>query len=123
MYGHINVLKRILLLCQLYCNFTLDLSRAHYPARCIDLIMSYINDLKAVAAVALAAECTSTIPGLPIAVVNDLYLLRHTICIAGNFRMVQNFAVFADRSAAARIRTANFSSASYGLLVGVVSPV
>ena len=42
--------------------------------------------------------------------------------IAGNFRMVQNFAVFADRSAAAKIRTMNFSSASYGLLVGVVSP-
>ena len=42
--------------------------------------------------------------------------------IAGNFRMVQNFAVFADRSASAKIRTVNFSSASYGLLVGVVSP-
>ena len=41
---------------------------------------------------------------------------------AGNFRMVQNFAVFADRAAAAKIRTTNFSSASYGLLVGVVSP-
>ena len=36
--------------------------------------------------------------------------------------MVQNFVVFVDRSAAAKIRTANFSSASYGLLVGVVSP-
>ena len=42
--------------------------------------------------------------------------------IAGNFRMVQNFAVFTDRSAAAKIRTTNFSIASYGLLVGVVSP-
>ena len=41
---------------------------------------------------------------------------------AGNFRMVQIFAVFADRSAATKIRTANFSSASYGLLMGVVSP-
>ena len=36
--------------------------------------------------------------------------------------MVQNFAVFVDKSAAAKIRTTNFSSASYGLLVGVVSP-
>ena len=36
--------------------------------------------------------------------------------------MVQIFVFFADRSAAAKIRTANFSSASYGLLVGVVSP-
>ena len=39
--------------------------------------------------------------------------------------MVQNFAVFADRSVATKIRTTNFSSissASYGLLVGVVSP-
>ena len=36
--------------------------------------------------------------------------------------MMQNFAAFADRSAAAKIRTTNFSSASYGLLVGVVSP-
>ena len=36
--------------------------------------------------------------------------------------MVQSFTVFADRLAAAKIRTANFSSASYGLLVGVVSP-
>ena len=42
--------------------------------------------------------------------------------IVGNFHMVQNFTVFADRSAAVKIRTANFSSASYGLLVGVVSP-
>ena len=42
--------------------------------------------------------------------------------IAGNFCMVQKFAVFADRSAAVKIRTTNFSSASYGLLVGVVSP-
>ena len=42
--------------------------------------------------------------------------------IVGNFRMVQNFAVFADKSAAAKIRITNFSSASYGLLVGVVSP-
>ena len=39
--------------------------------------------------------------------------------IAGNFRMVQNFADFTDRLAAAKIRT---TSASYGLLVGVVSP-
>ena len=36
--------------------------------------------------------------------------------------MVQIFAVFADRSAAAKIRTTNFSIASYGLLVGVASP-
>ena len=36
--------------------------------------------------------------------------------------MVQNFAVFADKSATTKIRTTNFSSASYGLLVGVVSP-
>ena len=36
--------------------------------------------------------------------------------------MVQNFAVFADRLATAKIRTTNFSSASYGLLVGMVSP-
>ena len=36
--------------------------------------------------------------------------------------MVQNFTVFADRSAAVKIRTTNFSSASYGLLVGVVLP-
>ena len=43
-------------------------------------------------------------------------------CTAGNFCMVQNFAVFADRSAAAKIRTTNFSSARYALLVGVVSP-
>ena len=43
-------------------------------------------------------------------------------CIAGNFRMVQNFAVFVDRTAAAKIRTTKFSSASYVLLVGVVSP-
>ena len=42
--------------------------------------------------------------------------------IVGNFRMVQNFAVFADRSAAVKIRTVNFSSASFGLLVDVVSP-
>ena len=35
--------------------------------------------------------------------------------------MVQNFVVFADRLAAAKIRTANISSANYGLLVGVVS--
>ena len=43
-------------------------------------------------------------------------------CIAGNFRMVQNFALFTDRLAAAKIRTTNFSSAIYGLLVGVISP-
>ena len=36
--------------------------------------------------------------------------------------MVQNFAVFADRAAAAKIRIMNFSSANYGLLVGMVSP-
>ena len=36
--------------------------------------------------------------------------------------MVQNFVGFVDRSAAAKIRTTNFSSASYVLLVGVVSP-
>ena len=36
--------------------------------------------------------------------------------------MVQNFVAFADRSAAVKIRTTNFSTASYGLLVGVVSP-
>ena len=42
--------------------------------------------------------------------------------IVGNFHMVQNFAVFVDKSAVAKIRTTNFSSASYGLLVGVVSP-
>ena len=42
--------------------------------------------------------------------------------IAGNFHMVQIFAVFADRSATAKIRTTNFSIANYGLLVGVVSP-
>ena len=39
--------------------------------------------------------------------------------------MVQIFAVFADSSAAAEIRTTNFSSlssANYGLSVGVVSP-
>ena len=39
--------------------------------------------------------------------------------------MVQNFVVFADRSAAAKIRTAKFlslSSANCGLSVGVVSP-
>ena len=39
--------------------------------------------------------------------------------------MVQNFTVFADRSAAMKIRTMKFSSlssANYGLLVGVVSP-
>ena len=41
--------------------------------------------------------------------------------IVGNFHMVQNFTVFTDRSAAAKIRSTNFSSASYGLLVGVVS--
>ena len=48
-----------------------------------------------------------------------------TYRIAGSFRMVQNFAVFADSSAAAEIRTTNFSSlssANYGLSVGVVSP-
>ena len=42
--------------------------------------------------------------------------------IAGNFHMVQNFAVFVDRSAAAKIRTMKFlslSSANYGLSVGV----
>ena len=48
--------------------------------------------------------------------------LSTTYHIAGNFCMVQNFTVFADRAAAAKIRTTNFSSASYGLLVGVVSP-
>ena len=42
--------------------------------------------------------------------------------IAGNFRMVQNFVVFADKSAVAKIRAMNFSSASYELLLGVVSP-
>ena len=36
--------------------------------------------------------------------------------------MVQIFAVFADRLAAAKIRNRNISIASYGLLVGVVSP-
>ena len=36
--------------------------------------------------------------------------------------MVQNYVIFVDRSAAAKIRTANFSGSSYGLLVGVVSP-
>ena len=39
--------------------------------------------------------------------------------------MVQNFAVFADRSVITKIRTTNFSclsGASHGLLVGVVSP-
>ena len=39
--------------------------------------------------------------------------------------MVQNFAVFMDRLAAAKIRTTKFSSlssANYGLSVGVVSP-
>ena len=36
--------------------------------------------------------------------------------------MVQNFAVFTDRSAAVKIRTTNFSSSSCELLVGVVSP-
>ena len=36
--------------------------------------------------------------------------------------MVQNLAVFVDRLAAVKIRTTNFSSASYVLLVGVVSP-
>ena len=45
-----------------------------------------------------------------------------TYRIAGNFRMVQIFAVFADRSAAAKIKTTKFSIASYGLLMGVVSP-
>ena len=40
----------------------------------------------------------------------------HDYRIAGKFHMVQNFAVFADRLAAMKIRTANFSSASYGLL-------
>ena len=52
-------------------------------------------------------------------VCNNLYNRYH---IAGNFHMVQNFAFFADRLAAAKIRTTNFSSASYRLLVGVVSP-
>ena len=33
--------------------------------------------------------------------------------VAGTFRMVQNFAVFADRSAATKIRTTNFSSACF----------
>ena len=33
--------------------------------------------------------------------------------------MVQNFAVFADRSVAAKIRTANFSRSSCELLVGI----
>ena len=50
------------------------------------------------------------------------YINDNSYRITGNFRMVRNFAVFADRSAAAKIRTTNFSSASYGLLVGVVSP-
>ena len=39
--------------------------------------------------------------------------------------MMQNFAVFVDRSVAAKKRTTNFrsvSSANYGLLVGVVLP-
>ena len=36
--------------------------------------------------------------------------------------MVQNFAVFADRSAAAKINFRSLASAYYGLLVGVVSP-
>ena len=43
--------------------------------------------------------------------------------IPGNFRMVQIFAVFADRSATTKIRSTKFSSlssANYGLLVGVV---
>ena len=43
-------------------------------------------------------------------------------CTAGNFHMVQNFVVFMDRLATMKIRTTNFCSASYGLLVGVVSP-
>ena len=50
--------------------------------------------------------------------------LSYRIHVAGNFRIVQNFAVFADSSAAAEIRTTNFSSlssANYGLSVGVVS--
>ena len=39
--------------------------------------------------------------------------------------MVQNFSVFMDRSAAAKIRTTKFrslASANYGLLMGVVPP-
>ena len=45
--------------------------------------------------------------------------------IAGNFRTVQNFAFFVDRSATAKNRITKFSSLSsvnYGLSVGVVSP-
>ena len=53
---------------------------------------------------------TSEVSGTP----QNEWLVYH---IAGNFRMVQNFAVFADRSAAVKLRTANFSSSSCELLI------
>ena len=39
---------------------------------------------------------------------SSVWLLTVGYRIAGNFRMVQNFTVFMDRSAAAKIRTTKF---------------
>ena len=51
----------------------------------------------------------NTLENLPLYGVHvQSYMYIPYIYIAGNFRMVQNFAFFADRSAAAKIRTVKF---------------
>ena len=44
------------------------------------------------------------------------------ILYSGKFSHGAKFCSFVDRSAATKIRTTKFSSAKYGLLVGVVLP-